>query len=155
MIIYDVLIKRKPSLDQLRTGLGILGVLDAMKKNPASMAQYFVYPKKKMTPSDLMNKVDFDDETSLEQQQLFENVISSYSHEMIEKFLVFVSGTNNLCRFSQDQRICVKFTDAPSIFASTCTMEVNIPSQVKDILLLRSSLEAVIDTTWKQSFNTY
>jgi len=103
-MIYDVLIKRKPSLDQLQTGLEVLNVLDTIKKNPTVMAQYFVYPTQEMTPNDLMMKVDFDDETSLEQQQLFKNVISSYNHQMIEKFLVFISGTNNLCRFSQKHK---------------------------------------------------
>jgi len=49
LMIYDILVKRKPSLDQLRSGLKILGVLDLMEKKPGSLATYFLHQKTEMT----------------------------------------------------------------------------------------------------------
>lgn len=69
LMIYDILVKRKPSLDQLRSGLKILGVLDLMEKKPGSLATYFLHQKTEMRPHDLVQKIDFAVGTSTEKKK--------------------------------------------------------------------------------------
>lgn len=87
---------------------------------------------------------------------MFKDVINSYDHQAIEKCLTFISKTQNLAALSQEQRFSVKFTEASSICASTCSLELIVPSKIEDVTLLKASLEAVMDgKQWSQSFNTY
>lgn len=142
-------------MDQLRSGLEILGLLDLMETKPHSVQHYFVHKVPKMTPTDLLLKTDFEDGTAPEKKLMFEEVVNTYDHDTIEKFLTFLSGMKNLNVLPQSQRFTVKFTDASSLYASTCTLELIIPAVIDKVALLKASLEAVMDQSWNRSFNTY
>ena len=156
MMIYDILVKRKTSLDQLRTGLGILGVLEIIQRHSDSMSRYFVCRKVEMKASDLIEKLEFDPDTPPLNQSLLVEVLSGYDNDMIEKLLMYISGVNDVFSLYPNQKIKVKFTkNSDSFLGGTCDFLLNLPLQVHDIDLMKAALEAVIDGKSKRSFNTY
>jgi len=154
MIIFDVLIKRKPSLDQLRKGLETLGMLDAMKANPESMKKYFV-SSGQLNVVELLRIIKYADGTESKHAEVFTKVLKSFNTQEITKFLTFVTGMNNGNMLLQ-QTIWVQFIEASSIFVATCTYELNVPLELTtNEDLLKAALIAVMDNTWKESFNTF
>ena len=63
MMIQDIIVKRKASLDQLRVGLEIR-VLMAIKTSPMAMARYFIQNNKEVKTSDLISQLEFYEGTS-------------------------------------------------------------------------------------------
>ena len=155
MMIFDILAKRKASLDQIRAGLEILGVLGAISNNPDSMSRYFLFQEVDVKPENLLEKISYEDGTPEEKKNMFEDVVKSFDGKMIEKFVVFVSGVNNMFKLFRDDKIKVKFSNTSSIFASTCDFLLVVPSSIDDSVLLKAALASVIDSKWRQSFNTY
>lgn len=153
MVINDTLVRRKASLDQLRKGLVILGILGILEKNGDSMAQYFIHNDVVVKPSELINKLNFVG-VSDEKQKLLIDIIKSYDEKMIEKFLLFVSCMTNMFSFYTDQKIQVKFNEAEAIFASTCEFAITISTSIDNKELLKAALDVVVDNNWS-SFNTY
>jgi HECT-domain (ubiquitin-transferase). len=156
MMIHDIIVKRKASLDQLRVGLEILGVLKAIKSSPMSMARYFIQNSKEVKTSDLISKLEFHEGTSDLNKNTFLHVVSNFNQESIKKFLVFVTGTANIFSLYPSQKIKVKFNESAEIFASTCEFLLILPSNINNSAILKDALNAVIDgSKWQQSFNTF
>ena len=152
MVLFDVLIRRKPSLDQLRTGLETLNVLKQMEADPEFMNKFFL-SQSQCDKKALMQKITFQKGSSEKSINAFEGVLKSFNTEQVSKFLVFVSGLNSV---HMSGSISVKFLDCSAIFASTCTLELNIPKEIcDDSDVLKAGLLAVIDSSWNKSFNTY
>lgn len=70
---------------------------------------------------------------------------------MMQLFLTFVAGAPCLPYFGL-QTLSVKFSDQPSIFASTCLCEITLPKMLVDEDHFKLSLEAILQTCGK-SFN--
>ena len=73
------------------------------------------------------------------------------SQDTLKMFLTFVTGAPCLPYFGLET-LSVKFSDQPSIFASTCLCEITLPKMFVDQDHLKLSLEAVLQTCGK-SFN--
>ena len=150
MIVYEVLVKRKVSLDQLIEGLQILDVLNVIRLNPESMKPYFV-PSQALTAESILNKVDFFNGNH-NQKSTFTEALESFDDNSLSRFCIFATGASSI---GAAHRLTVKFGDADSIVSSTCTYEVKIPNTLStDISLLRPALLSVIDDNFEGQFNT-
>ena len=78
-------------------------------------------------------------------ETLYDGLFSRYS---IKMFLTFVTVAPCLPHFGL-QTLSVKFSDQPSIFASTCLCEITLPKMFVDEDQFKLSLEAVLQTMWK------
>jgi len=153
MIVFDVLVKRKVALDQLRNGLSTLGVLEAIQKYPNVMVKYFVEDMGSLTAEKMLGRIEFVNGNE-NNKKTFENVLKSFNLQFLKKFLVFVTGGESLSSIPGTQNIQVKLVNASSIFSSTCTFELMVPFSIfLDEDLLKTSLEAVF-TPYQSSFNT-
>ena len=138
----------------MRNGLSVLGVLDAIKENPESMKKYFVGDPSCLSAEIILAKVEYanGDET---EKETFQNVINSFNDTLLKKLLVFVTGADNMTSITGYQKLRVRFMNVQSIFASTCTFELVIPTTLsQNETLLKASLEAVVASKFNTSFNT-
>lgn len=152
MVIFDVLVKRKASLDQLREGLKTLNVLKAVQEKSDSMKRYFL-ANSEVSHTAFFDKCHFVD-CPCEGVENFKRIIGSFDVENMSKLLKFITGGSTMIALSQNH-VTIKFKNTASIFVSTCSFELTIPEQIaSDSKLLKESLLAVIDSSWSQSFNS-
>ena len=152
MVLFDILIQRKPSLDQLRTGLETLNVLKQMNADPESMEKYFI-SKNLCAKEKMLERIEFGDGSSEKSIDTLKSVLQSFTIEQTNKFLIFTTGMNSIFL---PKNFVVKYSNCEAIFASTCSLELNIPKIIgEDFTVLKGALLAVVDSSWQHSFNTY
>ena len=95
MVLFDILIRRKPSLDQLRTGLETLNVLKQMNADPESMEKYFI-SKNLCAEEKMLERIEFGDGSSEKSIDTLKSVLQSFTIEQTNKFLVFTTGMNSI-----------------------------------------------------------
>ena len=96
MIIHDVIGKRKISLDQIRKGLQILGLLDDLQKYPSFYEVLFT--AQNVTPMAIIASFTY------EPKDIEQSIVVSYlkeflvgcDQEILEKFLIFITATKSL-----------------------------------------------------------
>jgi len=94
MVLYDVLIKRKTSLDQLRQGLSILNFKKAIESHPNSMVKYLLN-NQNTTAEQVISKIEYTNGEEHEKNQLNE-VLTSLNQAQLLKFLEHTTGTPSL-----------------------------------------------------------
>ena len=117
----------------MRKGLSILGFLDEMQGNPHLFEPFFVYKGERVTPEyvkDLIKIVTNSDDRSvaIRCEFLLKSFIDSCTEDELSSFLAFATGSHFQTSLLVAGSIHVYFTDTPVIFASTCLMEVKIPT---------------------------
>ena len=152
MVVQDVLIKRKTSLDHLRTGLSILNVLETIQKDSMAMRKYFV-DSGNLSANDVISKLRFENGSD-DEKQSFKDVLTSFPVDMLRKFLVHTTGSPNLWPLRGDNYIEIKFVDASSFGISTCVFTLSVPRGAIENGILKASLESVVNKSYRASFNT-
>ena len=153
MIVHNVLVSRKASLDQLRTGLGDLDFLNVVAMYPHLSRYLFVHEQNTLSSDMVLSKIKFKDPLN-PHNEILKSVIKSFDEDLLRKFCAFITGMPNLDALAGTRKITVKFVEASAIYASTCTFDLTIPSQVlSSVELLGGSLTAVIGK-WKNNFNS-
>lgn len=129
ILFHDAIGRTKTALDQLRDGLSLTNeAVVSRLKFPTSM----------------------DDEEKRVNGFLTELLLAS-SQDTLNMFLTFVTGASCLPYFGL-KTLPVKFSEQPSIFASTCLCEITLPKTFVDEDHFKLSVEAVLKTCGK-SFN--
>lgn len=150
MVVHDVLIKRKVSLDHIRQGLEILNVLEAIKDHPHAMRCSFT-ENGSFDVEDVIKHIELKSADE-EQTSAFLDVLRSFDNALLKKFCCFVTGAES---FAIGQRLSVRFANTSSIASSTCALDLILPLTLsRDTALLRPALVAVIDSTYRRNFNT-
>lgn len=157
MMIHDIIVKRKASLDQLRCGLQILGVLRAITNNPDSMAKFFIQSTNEISPEALVSKLEFaaNELATESNKEKLRFALSTFTNEDINKLLLFVTGTSNIFSLYPSQKIKVRFLQVDEICASTCDFSLVIPDGIEDVDMMKSALIVAMEEDKKKSFNTY
>lgn len=132
IIFNDVVAKRVAVLNQLRSGLKLMGLLDIITANPSLYESLFVYKKDYLTFETLMLHLDFDASAKVEfpeTHELFVNYLREMNLEKMEVFLVFATGAKLL----PTKKIKVKYEEGLSgVGTSTCLLSIKIPVAIQD-----------------------
>lgn len=142
MVVFDVLIRRKSSLDQLREGLQTLGVLDAIKSHPDEMRKFFVC-EKELSSDDVVATLEFVNGSN-EEQLLTKRTIEEFSVQELKQLLTFATGSPTLFAL-RNRKIKVKFVDGTAFATSTCFFLLAIPRNSVTDELLGICIKAIID----------
>ena len=142
MVVFDVLIRRKNSLDQLREGLQTLGVLDAIKTHPDEMRKFFV-SEKELSSEDIVASLEFVNGNN-EQQDLVKQTIAEFNVLELKQLLTFATGSPTLFAL-KNRKIKVKFVDGTAFATSTCFFLLAIPRNSVTDELLKTCIRAIID----------
>eukprot|EP00111_Clytia_hemisphaerica_P013382 TCONS_00039296-protein len=150
MLVHDVLVKRKASLDQFRKGLSTLNVLKIIEENPKQMRHLFV--EGPLNAEKVISHIVFKNHDQ-EQCDTMRDVIRSFNSDQLTQFCSFVTGSPVP---SVGERLHVEFTQSPAISSSTCAQGIVVPPIVsREFNLLKPALLAVMDTaSFSRNFNT-
>lgn len=151
MVIFDIFTKRKISLDHLRMGLSSLKVLDAIKGKPECMKKFFVHSGV-LSSDEVISRMNHVNGSESE-TTAFNNVLKSFSANMLKKFLQHTTGTPSLWALRGDRQLRIKFVDSDSFSCSTSFLELKVPRNTIRNNLLKGCLEALI-TEVSGNFNT-
>uniref|UniRef100_A0A7M5UXV6 Uncharacterized protein n=1 Tax=Clytia hemisphaerica TaxID=252671 RepID=A0A7M5UXV6_9CNID len=129
LIIYDVLIKRKISLDHLRSGLKTNGVLDLFIQFPSIAKRIMMYDEEldAVTPASFIESIDFSHRSvNLEDTVIFKEVIRQLDAEQLKELLRFVSGASDLTAV-RGRKISLEICQSLGVFSSSCSFKFTIP----------------------------
>ena len=99
-----------------------------MNKYPALFEELFVFKGLSLTSEAVVSHLKFS--TSMDDEEkrvngLLTEFLLAYSQDTIKMFLTFVTGAPCVPYFGL-QTLSVKFSEQPSIFASTCLCEITL-----------------------------
>ena len=98
LVYHDAIGKRFVALEQIRKGMKLAGVLDVVSHNIDLFEPMFVYNKQQITPSLLLEKIVFPEET--EESQIAWQYLTHYIEEAerntLDEILVFCTGCKML-----------------------------------------------------------
>lgn len=151
LIVHDVLVRRKASLDQIRKGLQTSGVLGILRQNYHLAENLFLSSTtNEVSAKNFLECIIFDTSNS-QHRCVFSDAIKEMSEEELSKLYIFITGSTD---YVADLSISLTFKDAPSVFVSTCTYELIIPiSATSSVSFLKNTLIAASQSGDK-SFNT-
>ena len=157
LVTYNVLTKNIVLLDQMRKGLSMLGLLKNIEKYPHFFERFFTHQGSNVSPSFVKEllRVSVPDHDNLSAQKcslFLYSFIESCSESELSNFLMFVTGTGFETTSLVPRSIKVSFTDTDAIYASTCLMEIKIPTMFESQTQFNSVFKAAING---HSFNTH
>lgn len=126
--------KHKAILDQLRKGLSILGLQKELERAPDKFEHLFVHK---------------DDEVQHVVQMLYAFLQNS-SKDVLLDFLCFVTGSRSSTSMFVPGSIGLSIGNTESIFASTCTLELKLPSSFLTYSQFESAMKAVLNVQGKK-----
>lgn len=125
LIYHDAIGKRVVALEQIRKGMGLLGVLEVVSHNVNLFEPLFVYNEQQITSTLVLEKILFPEateENKLARQYLI-HYIEESKRKTLEEFLVFCTG----CRMLPWQKINVYFKVGDGVMISTCAYRLTLP----------------------------
>lgn len=133
IVFNDCIGKRISSLEQMRKGLRLFGVLDIVANNEELFESLFVYKDSQLTMDLLMQQVTFEiegeeDEKIKNVKEKFTKYLEKADRKKLEEFLLYCTGSKLLPL----QKIRVKFAEGDGIVGSTCLMELTLPLALDD-----------------------
>ncbi|XP_028418229.1 uncharacterized protein LOC114543462 [Dendronephthya gigantea] len=151
-LCHFALNKRKVSLDQLKDGLKINGVLEAIMQHPEIMAPLFLWKEECINAEFVKSKLRFPEGCGDHVvKHLLLHFIDECREQELENFLSFTTGTVSVAGL---RSITVKFDKSDGeIFASTCLKMLHLPNDVQFYDDFKEALKAVI-MDHGTSFNT-
>ena len=129
MAAYDVIGKRKLSLDQLRKGLNTLGLLLELEKNPSLFESLFSQKQEEITFTSVKDHLVFpeqQDEVVHRMLTMLEKFLKEAPVERLESFMKFCTGSKCILAL-QNKKIEVEFHDENYIYSSTCSLKLQLP----------------------------
>ena len=145
-MVHDILVKKKAILDQFRKGLSTLGLLKEMENNPSLFEDCFIH-KGVVTQEFVANCLHFADSEEPEGQRMFQmmqDFVRNSSAEDLQDFLKFVTGSHTASSATLPYHISVSCHDSDSIFASTCLLQLKLPTYFASYSEFEAALKAVI-----------
>lgn len=121
MIIFDVLVKRKTSLDQLKQGLSTLNVLGMIQQHPEDMKKYFV-SSGDICPDHVLKRIEFVNGTPSE-KHAFNEVVKQMNQNNIKRFLMYATGAPSLWPL-RSRILKIEFIDSDTFGNSTCFFSI-------------------------------
>lgn len=121
-----------------------------MNKYPVLFEELFVFKGSSLASEAVVNRLTFPTSMDNEEKRVdgfLTEFLMASSQDTLKMFLTFVTGAPCLPYFGL-QTLSVKFSDQPSIFASTCLCEITLAKMFVDEDHFKLSLEAVLQT-WK------
>jgi len=155
LIVYDVLIKRRTSYDQLRQGLEMVGVLQTIKDHKELCKPLLTFTTKfdDMSPENMLRNISCSS-VNLAHGPILSNVIHRMNNNELKGLLKYSTGSDNL-NVLKDQNLFVNVkAEYTGVFSSTCLLELTVAESLfEDEDMLLNALKAVI-VPGHQSFNT-
>lgn len=128
ILFHDAIGRAKTALDQLRDGLSCLGFPEKMNKYPVLFEELFVFKGSSLTSEAVVSRLTFPTSMHKEEKRVdgfLTEFLMASSQDTLKMFLTFATGAPCLPYFGL-QTLSVKFSDQPSIFASTCLCAKNV-----------------------------
>lgn len=155
VLMYEVISKRKVALDQLQSGLKILGILDEMQRYPQLFQSVFTFKNQELT-SEIVNHCFKYPEVLSEQEQNVKSMITRFidqsPSERLMQFMQYCTGSKSIPSVRSFQ-IKVEFHSEGYIHCSTCTFSLMIPNCFTSYGLFEVALNSAICSLGK-SFTT-
>lgn len=140
--------KRVGLLDQMRNGLKLYGLLDAMMEAPDLFEHFFVANATFINGEIVFTKLEFENDVEYSQShEYFTEFVKSIENKMANDFFIFCTG----CKFLPRKMIQVKYGNFNGITTSTCLFQLSLPNsfqskqhfqEVMEIALLSRSLKS-------------
>lgn len=146
LVLHDTILKHKAILDQLRSGLSILDFKRELEKAPAKFEHFFVHSSDEVSPAFVKSllKPPVTDDTQVKNvMQMLYSFIQNSSVDDLLDFLSFTTGSRSRTSIFVPGSIAVSVGNAEAIFASTCTLELKLPSGFASYLEFESSMRAM------------
>ncbi|KAK2564475.1 G2/M phase-specific E3 ubiquitin-protein ligase [Acropora cervicornis] len=145
LMLHTILSKRKVLLDQLRKGLETLGVLEEAAKRPLMFESFFVSSDENLTSDKVKGSLTFPgdmDDDQVQTMAYFLQFVDECTKEDLKDLIRFITGSTPL---PSSRKIEVQFdvTDG-CIFASTCLMQIHLPSKFDTYDTLKMALTTVV-----------
>ena len=144
LMLHNIIVKKKSILDQLRKGLGTLGLLGEMERNPEMFEECFV-PHNEVTSKSVTNSLIFEPAKDKKEQQIYQmllNFIKSCTTGQLCDFLRYITGSASGV---SSRKIKVSVQDGSgSIYASTCLMQLKLPSNFETYDAFEVAIRSVI-----------
>ena len=146
--MHSSIIKHKAAMDQLRKGLSILGLLDEMEKNPTKFEKLFVHQDDGISSSYVKSLLKIQETAKgKEQVQMLFKFIENCNDKELSSFLAFLTGSPSSTGYFSSGSITVSVEDIQGFFASTCILELKIPSHIENYIHFENSIRAVLQGT--------
>ena len=130
LVYHDAIGKRFVALEQIWKGMKLMGVLDVVSHNIDLFEPMLVYKEQQITPSLLLEKIVFPEETEesqTEESQTAQQYLTQYIEEaernILDEILVFCTG----CKMLPFQKISVYFKLGDGAAVSTCAYRLTLP----------------------------
>ena len=145
-MLHDTILKHKVILDQLRSGLSILGFKRELVEAPAKFEHFFVHNSDEVSPafvtSLLTPPVTHDAQVKNVMQMLYSFIQNSSADDLFD-FLSFTNGSRSSTAIFVPASIAVLGGNTEAIFASTCPLELKLPYGFASYSEFESSMRAI------------
>ena len=158
VLMYEVISKSKVALDQLQSGLKILGILDEMQRYPQLFESVFTFKSLEITSDAVNSYFKYPGELS-GQEQSVKSMITRFIDQSSCERLMQLMQVMQYCTGSksiptvQSFQINVAFHSEGYIHASTCTFSLSMPNCFTSYGLFDAAFDAAISSSGK-SFTT-
>jgi hypothetical protein len=147
LVIHDTILKHNAIVDQLRKGLSILGFLKELEKAPAKFEHFFVHTGDEVS-SDYLKPllkppVHTDAQIGNVVRMLYRFLENATKADLLN-FLCFTTGSRSSTSCLIPGSISISVVDADSIFASTCTLELKLPSRFSHYSHFECAIRAIM-----------
>ena len=122
-MLHDTILKHQAILDQLQSGLSILGFKKELEKTPAKFEHFFVHNSDEVSPAFVKSlpkpPVTHDAQVKNVMQMLYSFIQNSSVDDLLD-FLSFTSGSRSSTTIFVPGSIAVSVRNTEAIFALTC-----------------------------------
>lgn len=138
--------RKKALLDQFRKGLSILGLLQEIEESPHLFEECFVFQGKidNSTVASILYFPATDDKDAKNVFEMLLMFIRNCNADTLDDFLRFVTGISTSGKCVLPRRIKVTSSASEGIFASTCLLELKLPSHFKSYHDFETAMTSVV-----------
>lgn len=145
--------KHKAILDQLRKGLSILGLQKELERAPDKFEHLFVHKDDEVSAAYVKELLKLPTSSDAQVQhvvQMLYAFLQNSSKDDLLDFLCFVTGSRSSTSMFVPGSIGLSIGNTESIFASTCTLELKLPSSFLTYSQFESAMKAVLNVQGKK-----
>ena len=150
LLLYYIVMKRKPLSDHFGSGLEIFRFRNAIKSDPETFRNLFVL-NSSLDAQKVMQSIQYEETEFVNVHRYFEQQILLSNEATLKTFLTFVTGSPVLPKFGFGKIKDEVEKNTSSIFLSTCFNSLLVPATFADREQFNESLNAVIT---RKTFNS-
>ena len=148
LILHNTIIKHKAAMDQLRKGLSTLGLLHEIEKDPTKFEKLFVHEEESISSLYVKGLLKIEEASRDKVQlQMLYKFIENADQKELATLLAFLTGSSSSIGSFSNGCIKVSVESIQGFFASTCMLELSIPSHIESYSHFESSIRAVLQGT--------